>query len=289
MKTSDLAAFPREGHLLLFSDTIQDDLTVNDAKLTACFFTRIGAKNAQIKNCALTQCLFEDSYLRKARFVNVDFTGSTFRNCNLEKASFQGCKLQYCSFHSTRLNHEEIIACLPGEPNLRRDLARNLRRNFQVLGDKDAADKFLDLEIAAHEKELLCAFRRKTAYYKTHYSIIEQVMAGVSLLGSKLSGLVWGYGHRVRRLLGSYLCLTLLLGLITYLCRIEFGDESSVAVRSLGFWESIHYTFAATLALGAAPLNPVSVAAKILQLFEGFVGTLFLALLAAASYRRIAR
>lgn len=289
METADLDKLPGNGSQLLFSDTVKDGLKVSGVVLRTCRFVRIGAKDAQFNSCSLTQCQFEESYLRKARFRDVDLTGSTFRNCNLEKATFKGCTLRYCTFQSTRLDCDEIIGCLPVEPNLRRDLARNLRRNFEELGDKDTANVFLDLEIDAHEQELLGAFRRKTDYYRTHYTGVDQAVAGIKLLSSKLSGIVWGYGHRVRRLLASYITFTLLLGLATYFAGLEFSGGTSESIRALGFWESMYCTFAGTLGLGASPLSPVSPVAKVLQISEGFIGTIFLAMLAAATYRRIAR
>lgn len=289
MEKADLSNFPQKGHHFTFCDAVNDGLKVTDASLQTCHFHRIGAKDALFERSSLTQCLFEDTYLRKARFSNVQFTGSTFRNCNLEKASFHGCDLSYCSFQATKLDRNEILGNLPSEPNLKRDLARNLRKNFEALGDKDSADMFLDIEIEAHEQELLGIFRRNTEYYRSHYSGVDQAFAGLKYLGSKLSGLIWGYGHRVRRLVMSYLVLSFFFGLITYFFRLPFVVDAQKSVRPLGFWESIYYVFAETLGLGAAPLVPASEVAKALQLCQAFLGTLFLAMLAAAAYRRIAR
>jgi hypothetical protein len=76
---------------------------------------------------------------------------------------------------------------------------------------------------------------------------------------------------------------------ITYFARFRFSFEGQTSIRTLDFWESIYYTFAGTLGIGIFSLSPVSTAAKVFQLCEAFLGTLFLALLAAAAYRRIAR
>ena len=162
MEAAELGNLPEKGSQLLFTDTTDDDLNVSGVTLRTCRFMQIGARNAKFSSSSFTQCHFEETYLRKADFKDVDFTGSTFRNCNLEKATFKGCNLRYCTFQSTLLDHDEIIACLPVEPNLRRNLTRNLRRNFEELGDKSVADVFLNLEIEAYEQELLGAFRRKT-------------------------------------------------------------------------------------------------------------------------------
>lgn len=289
MHTAEMTNLPKKCDHLVFTDAVQDDLRITNSTFWACVFKRIGARNGSFEKSSLTQCFFEDTYLRKARFRDVDLTGSTFKDCNLEKATFQGCTFRYCTFQTTRLNPDEIIGCFPIEPNLRRDLARNLRKNFESLGDKVTSDVFLNLEIEAYEQELLGAFRRKTEYYRSHYSNVDQVVAGLKYLGSKLSGIAWGYGHRVRRLLASYAIVSVVFASITYFGRFHFSVDGQTTARALDFWESLYYTFAGTLGLGISPLSPVSPTAKAFQLCEAFLGTLFLALLAAAAYRRIAR
>ena len=132
-------------------------------------------------------------------------------------------------------------------------------------------------------------FAERRSNYRTHYTGVDQAVAGLKFFGSKLSGIVWGYGHRVRRLLISYISFTLLLSLVTYFTSLEFIQGVSESARSLTFWESIYYTFGTTLGLATGSLSPHSATAKALQMGEGFIGTLFLALLAAAAYRRIAR
>jgi uncharacterized protein YjbI with pentapeptide repeats len=289
MDKGNLAAVPLQGAHIVFSDEVKDDLDLKGVHLQKCYFTRIGTRDAAFRDCKLTQCLFEDTYLRKAHFKNVQLTGSTFRKCNLAKATLSGCDLRFCTFEATLLDREEVIGNLPSEPNLRRDLARDLRKNFESLGDKESSDVFLTLEIKAHEEELLSAFRRKTDYYRQHYSTFEQVGAGAKYVGSRLSGLMWGYGHRVGRLVTSYLVLTLILALIIYLLGVPFIVDANMPVRALGFGEAIYQTLGATLGTGTATFSPAFPLGKMLQVLERFLGTLFLALLAAVTYRRIAR
>lgn len=288
-KMTDLEAIPKEGRHLIFCDYVKDDLIIEDAILQTCQFRRIGARNAVFRKCSLTQCLFEDTYFRKASFNDVRFTGSTFRKCNLEKATFQGCDLRFCKFESTFLNRDEIVGNLPVEPILRRNLARNLRKNFEALGDKESSDVFLNIEIEAHEQELLGGFRRKTAYYQQHYTQVDQVIAGLKYITSKLSGIVWGYGHRLSRLLASYLVVSCFFAFITYFFDLSFIVDTEASPRTLGFWESTYHVFSVTLGTGTISIAPFSLAAKMFEVIEGFLGTLFLALLAAAAYRRISR
>ena len=160
-----IAMMPESGKLLLFSDEQQDNFEKSQSTIAVSSFIRLGMKQAVFKDCSFTQSNFEDSYFRKATFNNVRFTGSTFRFCNFDKASFQACDFRYSNFFHCKLPKDEIISCLPPEPNLCRDLARNLRANYEMIGDKKSADTFLDIEIQAYEDELRAIFLSKTEYY----------------------------------------------------------------------------------------------------------------------------
>lgn len=288
-KPMEVSSMPESGHLLLFSDQQPDNLKIADKNITASSFIRLGMKEAVIKDSSFTQSNFEDSYFRKAVFKSVRFTGSSFRFCNFDKASFQACDFRYCNFFQCKLPKDEIIACMPPEPNLRRDLARNLRANYEMIGDKKSADAFLDIEIQANKEELKAIFLSNTEYYKEHYNLIDQLIAGLNFIGSKLSGMIWGYGHRVGRLFVSYFMITCLFSLITYFGNVGFLVANQGTQRALKLWESIYMGFGQTVGLSGLPFVPTTLFGEIIILLESFIGTLFLALLAATIYRRIAR
>lgn len=288
-KAANIASLPKSGCLLLLSDQQHDNVEISDVNISASSFVRLGMKGAKIKDTWFTQSNFEDSYFRKAEFENVHFTGSSFRFCNFDKASFQACDFRYCNFYHCRLPKEEIIACLPLEHNLRRDLARNLRANYEMIGDKKSADTFLDIEIQSNEAELGAIFWSKTKYYKNHYNLLDQVKSGLKFMGSKFSGLTWGHGHSVGRLFASYFIITFLLSLMTYFGKTNFRDLNDGVQRPLNLWESIYTGFGQTLSLSGLPFDHATFSGEIIMLVESFLGTLFLALLAATFYRRIAR
>jgi len=288
-KPTKIQNLPSRGELLLVSDQQQDKIKISDVNISASSFLRLGMLKAIVENSRLRQSHFEDSYFRKAEFKNVHFTGSNFRFCNFDKASFQVCDFKYCNFYQCKLPADEIIACMPTEPNLRRDLARNLRSNSEMIGDKKTADRYLDIEIQASENLSKAIFLSNTKYYKDNYNFIDQIREGLKYLGSKVSGLVWGYGHRVGRLFMSYITVTVLCSFITYFGKIEFLVRDQKTPRPLLFWQSIYMGFGETIGAINLSLTPVTIAGKLILLTASFLGTLFLALLAATFYRRIAR
>lgn len=288
-KPANIANLPKSGSLLLLSDQQQDKVVISGVNISTSSFIRLGMKEAEINDCSFTQSHFEDSYFRKAAFKNVRFTGSNFRFCNFDKASFQGCSFSYCSFYHCKLPKDEIIACLPSEPNLRRDLARNLRANYEMIGDKKSADTFLDIENQAIEEEFKAIFLSKTTYYKDRYKLTEQVQSGLKFMVSRLSGFIWGYGHSVGRLFRSYFLITFLLSLITYFGETNIHVLKDGALHPLNFWQSIYTGFSQTVGLTGLQFEQVTLVGKFIMFAESFLGTLFLALLAATFYRRIAR
>lgn len=288
-KLTKIEDLPSRGELLLVSDQQQDKVKISDVNISASSFLRLGMLGAVVENSHLTQSHFEDSYFRKADFKNVNFTGSKFHFCNFDKASFQVCNFKYCTFYHCKLPADEIIACMPTEPNLRKDLARNLRSNSEMIGDKKTADRFLDIEIQASEDLSKAIFLSNTKYYKDNYNFIDQVREGLKYFGSKISGLMWGYGHRVGRLFLSYITVTILSAFVTYFGKIEFLVNGQKTPRPLSFWECIYMGFGETLGAINISLAPVTIEGKFILLSSSFLGTLFLALLAATIYRRIAR
>lgn len=284
-----LASLPESGHLLIIADQQGDGLKISDKNISASSFVRLGMKETKISNSSFTQSNFEDSYFRKAEFKNVRFTGSSFRFCNFDKATFENCDFSYCSFYHCKLTTHEIKASLPSQPNLRKDIAKNLRANSEMMGDKESADIFLDTEIQADEEESWAIFQSDTEYYKKRYNVFDQVKSFLKFIGSKLSGVIWGYGHRVGRLFVSYFLFTCLWSFSTFIFKIDFHVPNEVVPRSINFWESIYLGFGQTVGLSGLSFEPVTSTGELLMLLARFMGTLFLALFVAAFYRRIAR
>ena len=129
----------------------------------------------------------------------------------------------------------------------------------------------------------------KTQYYKTHYNWLGQLGAGSKYITSKLSGIIWGYGHRVSRLILSYLILTFVLSLITYFFKLQFFVADGNTQRKLFFWESISMGFSETVGASSISYVPTTFGGQLVTYSASLFGILFLALLAATLYRKIAR
>ncbi len=178
-------------------------------------FEELNANKAVFISCDFSYSIFHRAYFHAAKFENCIFTGCRFYDSNLRGASFYGCDLKYATFHRTMVEPREIIATLPLEPNLRRDSLQNLRANAAETGDYGCQRIYVLEEIRATEDHLRRALRGTESYYQQKYgTFLEKARAGLTLLGLRLGGWVWGHGERPLRILGSAIILIIILSMI---------------------------------------------------------------------------
>lgn len=262
---------------LQFSDQIKDDLNVSNLNLKFSSFIRLGLRDASFKGGSISHSIFEDVYARKAKFSNIDFTGSVFRNCNLERATLKSCTLKYCEFSNTQLPHLEIISCLPSEPNIREELARNLKMNFIGLGQKDIADKFLEIEIKAKESRMIEIFKSKTSHYKENYDQLDRIENVGLFIWSWIKRFFSGYGYSVKWIFISFISIMFTLSLVIFL-------NGPLSLKN-----SIEAVFSESITFSYSPYKPIDVFGKMILFVARFFGILYLGLITATIYRKIAR
>ncbi len=277
-----------EGIKLEFSDQIHDDLNVSNVNVKFSSFIRLGLRDAKFKGGFLSHSIFEDVYARKANFSNIDFTGSVFRNCNFEKAAFKSCTLNYCEFLNTQLPYLEVISCLPNEPNIREELARNLKMNFIGLGQKVIADKFLDIEIKAKESRMAEIFKSRTTHYKENYDQLDRIENAGLFIWSWIKRFFSGYGYSVKWIFISFFSIILILSLSIFLNNSIFS-QTDIPDGPLNLINSIEAIFSESITFSHSPYTPVDTFGKITLFIARFFGILYLGLITATIYRKIAR
>jgi len=278
---------PDHGENLLVADEDKPNLKLNNATLKRCLFIRLGLKNAQFQKVNFHQCVFEDCYFRKSTFYDVEFTGSFFKDCNLERASFEATRFWYVRFLRCRLNYNEILQCIPSEPNIAISLLRSLRQNAIQMGQKQIADTLLEREIEAQKHELKNRFLGVSAYYKRRYDSVDRLISAGKFVGLVLSGWIWGHGLRLRNLLISAFVLIFVFGLLFS----QFGmfrHDTSESIY-LGFWKSVYLSVATFTTLGYSEYGPGSAFTYIAYGIESFLGVVFLGFLAASVYRKFSK
>lgn len=273
---------------LLFENEINDSLDIKKVNIKFSLFRRLGIRDAKFQGGVISHSIMEDVYGRKGKFIDINFTGTIFRNCNFEKAVFSSCTLKYCKFTNTQLPYLEIINCLPVEPNLKKELARNLKMNFIGLGEKNIADIFLDIEIKARQEEQLAIFCSHTDYYRSKYDCIDRIKNLLGYWKSKILGFLSGYGYKIHWVLFSFLIMQLTLTTFLYFSFSEFVFENGTK-GSLSFLQAGKAVLSESIKFSYSSYSPQTTIAKMLLFISRFIGIVYLGLLSATIYRKIAR
>ena len=184
---------------------------------------------------------FEACYLRNCRFDSCDFTGCRFVNTQLPGAKFSGCKFDYATFERTLIDAGVLDTECPGLENLKMRFARSLRTNFQQLGDADAVNKAMRVELNATEIHLKKAWQSNESYYRSHHpGALLRTLAFLEWLKFKALDLVWGNGENLFRLARFVLIVLVLMALVD----VAFdGDPASVRSYVASFIRSFAIFF----------------------------------------------
>jgi uncharacterized protein YjbI with pentapeptide repeats len=139
---------------------------VDGRKYSNHLFTRLVAKDRRFTKVNFRYSFFEHSYLRDCHFDSCDFTGCRFTNTNLAGSKFSGCTFNYAYFEKTLVEPAILETECPSYENLKLRFARTLRINFQQLGDAGAANKAMNVELAATATHLRKAAWSNEAYFQ---------------------------------------------------------------------------------------------------------------------------
>lgn len=209
-------------------------------------FDDMNAYKAQFIDCDFSYSVFERAYFRSAKFRNCKFVGCRFYDSNLRGASFSASNFKYATFHRTLLDPIEMIAVLPQEPNLRRDILQNLRANAAEIGDFSSQRDFVLAEIGAASDHERRALKGKEDYYRVkYYGFVPKARAALSYFGLMFSGLLWGHGERPLRLIGSavfFIAVLSFLNLWAVIPRVGWA-ETGAGLKVIGycfdqFWDA---------------------------------------------------
>jgi Pentapeptide repeats (9 copies) len=284
-----LAELASGGADLLFVDEQSDDLKVSGITLNLSILRRIGARRLTLKDSSLRRTIFDQCYFRNASFDAVDFTGSTFTNCNLEDAHFRSCNFSYVQFSRTALDHREILANLPVEPNVRLELVRDLQANAIGMARKQQADAFLLQEIEADRQHNWNIVRGATDYYRQKYVVSDQVRAAWHLVGLWFSDQVWGFGLSFRRLFRTLLLAAALCALVIWGSGMLWEYPAGSTARRLDVLEAVYVALSGFGGGAFAELAPADTLSRGMAIVQVLLGTVFLGFFAAALFRRIGR
>lgn len=210
------------------------DADVIDEEFRNRLLIRGVAKKRKFKGVDFKYTIFDTCYLRLCSFEDCDFTGCRFSGSNLLGSTFQNCRFDYVVFDRTQITSEILDTNCPGWENQKLKFARSLRTNFQSLGDSEAVNKAIALELHATEVHLRKAWKAPEAYYRSKYKGWNRVKAFLDWLSFKVLDLIWGNGESAWKLVRAV--AVLLLGM-AFIHVFAFGDPTKVTEYCLSVSE----------------------------------------------------
>lgn len=189
---------------------------ISNQSFTTILFQRLVAKEIKFIKVNFSYCTFDSAYLRKCSFDSCDFTGCKFINSNLGGSSFSGCKFNYATFEKTTVDNDILKLSCPSEENLKQKFARNLRINFQQLGDAKSANLAILIELAATREHLYKAWSSNESYYRKKYTGIGQIKAFIEWLEFIILDFIWGNGEKPIKLIRTILLALLVISIYDF-------------------------------------------------------------------------
>jgi hypothetical protein len=188
------------------------DSDESNTRFTNHVFVRLVAMGRIFTKVNFRYTFFDACYLRNCRFDSCDFTGCRFVNTQLPGAKFSGCKFDYATFEKTIIDARVLDTECPGLENLKMRFARSLRMNFQQLGDADAVNKAMRVELTATEIHLKKAWQSNESYYRSHHpGAVSRTLAFFEWLKFKSLDFIWGNGENLFRLVRFVLIVIVLM------------------------------------------------------------------------------
>ena len=270
------------------SDFGKPGMHFSNVILTRSHLKLLRLKDCTVSNCGFTQSVIsDDSYLRHAKFENVDFTGTLFRDTNLEKAEFLNCDLRYVRFENCLLNSDSIIKnSLPKESNLKLGVLNQLYKNEISNGNAEKADEILYLVRETERKESWDTLTSNEKYFKKkRQNKVEKYLC--KYLKASFEKYVWGYGLRVEKIIETMLIVIVLFAIIYFYSAFSSVQDIGMRIKD-SFFMSANSFLMGNLNIGNAEMKE-SEFIQIVVLLQNCIGILYFALITSAMYRRIAR
>lgn len=249
-------------------------------------FANMGFRKAKFVQIDFRHCVFIDCYFKDACFEDVNFTGCKFINCDFGNVTIVECDFRYAQFDKCYIKYRILVANLPFEYNLRRELSRSLAVQSLQFGDTDEYRKYFFDERKASESHFWETFLKRQDFYKRKYGFWDGIAGLGQFVTSKINKILWGYGESIRPLL-------FIMGSVIVLCSVTFwrfdGSFSKDSIlKKLTFSESMYFSVSSFFGKGI-DITPVGSAVRMLTLVETVSGIILTGFLIAALFRYINR
>ena len=280
---ADLQA-PYRGEDCAFGSVRLDQQSIVGGEFAHCTFANISFKQAFVQDTKFLDCVFIGCYFRRAEITNSRFLGCRFVDCSFNHIAIKSCDFKHSSFRRCQLPFSEILHCMPPEPNLREELARNLYLASSELGLSGDARRYRMEEIRAREANYWSAVVGRSRWYREHFDSFARVRVFLLLALSLLNRWLWGYGERAWILVRNLAAVAFVaFPLAFYVMRDGLVKRPQGTITPFDFvYFSLENIFPSGIRTG---IEAISLEARMTAGAESVIGVVALALFASYVFR----
>lgn len=171
---------------------------------------RVFAVGRRFTEVSFMQSVIKDCYFRNCEFVDCNFTGAHVSNSNFQGAKLEGCNFSYTTFEKSEIGLEILSHNLPPYENLKRDLARALRTNYESVGNYEGVNAAILVELAATLEHYRKAAFSPEAHYRRKHKGLDRLKFAGKYTGFWIMDKLWGNGERPWRLIRAAIVVWML-------------------------------------------------------------------------------
>lgn len=198
--------------------------SVVNADLSKGIYAHVYAVRIKFERVNFEKSSWTNCYFRNCQFIDCDFTGCNFKESSFKGSEFKNCNLRYTFWDKTLIDESILDSCRRAEENLTRDIVRALRVNFAQLGNQDAVNKAILMEIELTGAHMLNIAKSKQEYYrrKTERStVFQRLLFWLHYIWWLFVEVLCGFGERPERVF-IWIMLTPSIALLI----LQFCDHS---------------------------------------------------------------
>ena len=177
-------------------------------------FINLSSKDKIYENVDFSFSIFDNAYFRDCEFSHCNFTGSIIKNSNFKGATFKNCNFEYAIFEKTQISINILYENSPQRENTKSYFARNLRTNFQQLGDSRNVNRAILIELEATREHLKKICYDRSSHYRDKYKGWLRIKGFKDYYTFIFFDLIWGNGESLGKLIRTFIVLVLLISFV---------------------------------------------------------------------------
>ena len=264
--------------------------TLAGADLVRADLRDIHLIEADLSGADLTRADLTDAHLFGANLQGADLFKANLEGANLNGADLRQCNLLATVFRNTKLSN---VVLDPGFMVVNEQAAIDALRR----GDRETAhDKYLEARDVYRSLKLALdkqiSSKDVGMLFVREMSVNRKLMPRYSLqrLLSKFLHVSLGYGEQIGRIIGSIFVMMIASALVFGVEGVRYGDQVLRFGSEAGLWATfgnlLYFSVVVFTTVGFGDITPFGPLGKITVIIEGIGGTIYIAILVIAIYKR---